>query len=214
LIEPGLWVCVCEVGVVWVDVGVELGVVPGEPDVPGVEGGAGVEVLCGGVELVGDDGVDGPGALGTEGTGGVETGGVGTVGVGTVGVETGGVGTVGVGTVGVVTSSAEADGRAAIPTTTTSVVIAPTTTFRLGNTAGQSPPAALLGYVVGAATRGEAQRIACPAAVLRRFSTACLQAASVAARPESSGSLKYACMRTCHTSLENLGLYLPVPARP
>jgi hypothetical protein len=148
--EPDL--CVCEVDVVWVDVGwfdwvdvgwfdwvdVVVGVVPGELDGLEVEFGVEVEELCGGVVLVEDEGVDVPEPLGTEGTVGAETVGVVTVGVGAVGAETVGVDTVGVvrvgvDTFGVVTVTAEAGGRAAMPITTR-VVITPTTSFRLRNT--------------------------------------------------------------------------------
>jgi hypothetical protein len=108
-----------------------VGVVPGELEVLDVEGGFEGEVLRGGG--VGSEGVDGPEPLGTEGTVGVETVGAGAGGVGAVGVGTVGVETVGADTFGVVTVSAEAGGRAAIPITT-SVVIAPTSSFRLRNT--------------------------------------------------------------------------------
>jgi len=88
----------------WADVGAD--------GLLGVLGLLEVEVLGGGVLLVGDEVVvDDPDPLGTEGT----------VGVGRFGVET----------VGVV--SAEADGSAAMPTTA-STVIAPTTSFRLRST--------------------------------------------------------------------------------
>lgn len=104
---------------------------PVELEVPDVEVGDEVDVLCGGEELVGDEGVDVPEPLGAEGTVGTETGGVGTVGVGRFGVETVGIGRFGVEMVGVV--SADADGSAAMPTTA-STVIAPTTSFRLRDT--------------------------------------------------------------------------------
>jgi hypothetical protein len=137
--EPDPWVCVCEVDVGWFDwVDVVVGVVPGELEVPDVEGGVEVEPLGGGALLLGDEEVDVPEPPGTEGKFGVGTLGVGTLGVGTVGVGTAGVVTVGVGRgagrFGVVTSSAEAGGRAVMPTTT-SVVIAATTSVRLRNTA-------------------------------------------------------------------------------
>jgi SP family facilitated glucose transporter-like MFS transporter 11 len=141
--EPDFWVWVRGVDVVWVDVGwfdwvdVPLGALPGELEALDVELGVELEVLGGRVVLVGGDGVDVPDPLGEGtvglGTLGVETVGVGTLGVETVGVETVGVGTVGVDTSGVVTVSADADGRATMPITT-SVAIAPTTSFRLRNT--------------------------------------------------------------------------------
>jgi hypothetical protein len=118
-------------------------VVPGELEVPDVEVGDEVEVLCGGVVLVGE-GEDVPEPLGAEGAVGSGRLGVETVGVGRLGVETVGVGRFGVEMVGVV--SADADGSAAMPTTA-STVIAPTTSFRLRNTlfnllpqAGRSRP--------------------------------------------------------------------------
>jgi hypothetical protein len=142
--EPELWGCVCEVDVVEVDVpwfdwvDVVVGGVPWELEVPGVE--VEVEVLPGGVVLVGDEGVGVPEPLGTEGTEGVETvGGAGTDGVVTVGVVTVGVVTVGVDTSGVVTVSAEAGGSAAIPITTASAMIAPTSSFRLRDTVVNLP---------------------------------------------------------------------------
>lgn len=133
-LEPDLWVCVCEVDVVGLDVGwldwvdVVVGVLPCEPEVLEGEVGVELEAPCDGALLVGDDGVDVPEPLGTVGSGGVVTLGVVTVGIDTVGVVTVGVGRDGVD--GVVTVSAEADGRAAMPITT-SAVIAPIASFRL-----------------------------------------------------------------------------------
>jgi hypothetical protein len=59
-------------------------------------------------------------------------------------------------------SAEEADGRAAMPITTASAVIAPTTSFRLRNTVAQSPPAGLLEQVVGAATTSGVARTLLP----------------------------------------------------
>jgi hypothetical protein len=134
VLEPDLWVCGCEVDVVWVDVGwldwvdVVVGVLPDEPDVLEGEVGLELELLCEGAELLGDDGVDVPEPPGTDGTLGIVAVGVVTVGIDTVGVVTVGVGRDGVD--GVVTVSAPADGRAAMPITT-STVIATIASFRL-----------------------------------------------------------------------------------
>jgi hypothetical protein len=133
--EPDLWVCVCEVDVVWVDAGwpdwldVVVEVLPGLPPELGaldVEVEFELEVLGDGWvedELVGDV----PEPLGSEGTLGAGRFGVGTVG--TVGVGRFGVDKVGVDRFGVVTVRAEARGSAAMPSTT-SVTIAPTTSLR------------------------------------------------------------------------------------
>jgi hypothetical protein len=113
---------------------VVVGVVAGELELPDVAGGVEVEVLRGGALLVGE--VDVPEPPGTEGTVGIVTVGVGTVTLGTVRLGTFGrfgVVSVGVDTFGVVTVSAEAGGRAAMPITT-SVVTAPTTSFRFLDT--------------------------------------------------------------------------------
>jgi hypothetical protein len=132
--EPDLWVCACEEEVVWVDVGwldcvdVVVGALPGELEVLDGEVGVEFELLCDGAELLGDEGVDVPEPPGTEGRPGTETVGVVTVGIDTVGVVTVGVGRDGVD--GVVTVSAPADGRAAMPITT-STVIATIASFRL-----------------------------------------------------------------------------------
>jgi hypothetical protein len=110
----------------WVDVVVD--VAPGELAVPDGEVGAELEVPCDGEVLVGDDVVEVPEPVGT-GTFGVVT--LGSV---TLGVVSTGVVRLGVETLGVVMESAEAEGRAAMPIATptaTSVVIAPTTSFRL-----------------------------------------------------------------------------------
>jgi hypothetical protein len=63
-------------------------------------------------------------------------------------------------------SAEEADGRAAMPITTATAVIAPTTSFRLRNTVAQSPPAGLLEQVVGAATTSGVARTLLPDTVV------------------------------------------------